>query len=75
MLILAIPEDLDELFQNGRLAPIASLRVFGRIMIVTINTCIMFVIAIRRSEDGRAYRAGKMLNVVFSIQGSNVGAS
>ena len=75
MLILAIAENLDELFQNRCLTAIASLGKFGGVVIVAVNTALVLVIAVRCAEDGRTDGTREMLDVVFSIQCGDVGSS
>lgn len=75
MLILAVPEYLDELLEDGCLATVATLRELGGIVVMTINLAFMFVVAVFGTEDGRAYRTGKMFDVIFPFQRSDVGAS
>ena len=75
MLILSVAEDLDELFQDGRLTAITPLRKLGRIMVVTVDTAFVFVVAVRCAEYSGAYRAGEMLDVVLSVQRGDVRAT
>jgi hypothetical protein len=69
MLILAIPEDLDELLKNRCLAAIASLGKLGGIVEVAVYLAIMLVVTILRPKYCRTHRASEVVNVVFSIQG------
>lgn len=55
MLILSIAEDFDELFENRSVTPMTSLSKLGRIMEVTIDLALVFVIRILGSKDCRAY--------------------
>ena len=41
---------------------------------MTIDVAFVLVVAVRCAEDGRAYAAREVLNVVFSIKRSDVGA-
>ena len=68
VLVHAIPEDLYELFQYGGLAAIALLRKLGRVVVVAVDVAFVLVVAILRAKDGRADAAGKVLNVVFTVQ-------
>jgi len=67
MLVLPIPEYLHELLENRSLASITSLRKLGRVMKVTEDLPVMFVVAVLRAKDCRTHRAGEMVDVVFSI--------
>jgi hypothetical protein len=44
-------------------------------MIVTIYAAFVFVVAVGCAKDGRTYRAGEMLDVVFAVEGCDVGAA
>jgi hypothetical protein len=72
VLVYAIPEDFHELFQDGRLTSIALLRKFRRVVVVAVHAAFMFVVRILGAENGRANRAGKVLNVVLSVQRCDV---
>jgi hypothetical protein len=72
VLVLTITEDLNELLENGGMTSITSLRKLCRIVVMAVDLTIMFIVTILRAKDGRAYRAGKVVNMVFSIQGSDV---
>ena len=74
MLIYSIPEDLDELFQNGGLAPIALLRKLCRIVEVAIDIAFVFVVGVLCAEDGGTDAAGEVLDVVFAVERGDVGA-
>jgi hypothetical protein len=67
MLVLAIPKDLDELFQNRCLTAVTPLGEFGRVVVVTVDASLVLVVAVRGAENSRAYGAGKVLNVVFAV--------
>lgn len=72
VLILTITKNLDKLLENGCLTSVAPLREFGRIMVMTVNVTVVLVVAVLRSKDRWTYRASKVLNVIFSIQCSDV---
>jgi len=55
VLVLAIAVDFDKLFKNRSLATIAPLSKARRVVIVTIDATIMFIIAVLRAENCRAY--------------------
>lgn len=42
---------------------------------MAVDLPFVFIIAVLRTENGRANRAGEMLNVVLSFQGRNVGST
>jgi hypothetical protein len=67
MLVLAVPEYLDELLQDCSLASIASLCELRRVVVMTVYLTFMLVVAILRTEDSWAHRTGEMLDVVFPI--------
>lgn len=50
MLVLAVPEDLDELLQDGCLAAITALRKLGRIVIMAVNIPIVLIVTILGAE-------------------------
>ena len=72
MLILTIPEDLDELFQNGSLAAVTLLGELGRVVVVAVDAAFVFIVRVLCAEDGRTNTASKMFDVVFPIQSSDV---
>lgn len=72
VLILAVAEDLDELFQDSRVTTITPLRELCRVMVMAVYVFLVFVVAILRSEDGWADRTGKMFDVVFAIEGGDI---
>jgi hypothetical protein len=72
MLILAIAEDFNKLFQDCCLASVTSLRKLSGVVIVTIDLAVVLVITILRPEYCRAYRAGEMVDVIFAIEGRDV---
>ena len=72
MLILAVPEDLDKLLKYGGLAAVTSLSKGCRVVIMTIDVAFVLIIAVLCSEDCRAYRACKVLDMVFTLQSCDV---
>jgi hypothetical protein len=44
-------------------------------MVVAVYISFMFVVAVLSTKDSRAYRAGKMFDVVFAVECSNVGTA
>lgn len=74
VLVLAISEDLDKLFQNRSPAAIASLGELGRVVIVAVNLAIVFVVAVLRAKNGWADRAGKVIDMILVIESCDVRA-
>ena len=72
MLILTIAEDFNKLFENSRLTAIAALSELGRVMVMTIYVSLVFVVAVLSTKDGRAYRASKMFDMIFSVERGDV---
>jgi hypothetical protein len=75
MLILTIPEDFNKLFEDSSLTAVAALSEFGRVMVVAVYVSLVFVVTVLSTKDGRAYRAGKMFDVVFAVEGGDVGST
>lgn len=44
-------------------------------MVMAVDVAIMFIVAVLGSKNCRAKRASEMIDVVLSIQGSDVGPS
>ena len=55
MLVLAISENLNELFQNCSVTSIASLCELGRIMVMAVDFALVLVVAVLCSEHSRTY--------------------
>ena len=75
MLVLTVPKDLHKLLQNGHLASVAALCELCRVVVVAINVAVMLIIAVLRSKYCVAQRAGKVVDMVFSVEGGDVRAS
>lgn len=75
MLVLAIAENLDKLFEDGGLAAITSLCELGGVVIVTVDHTIMLIVAILCSERRWAHRASEMFDVIFAFECCDVGSS
>lgn len=75
MLILAISHNLDELLEDRGLTAMALCRKLRGIVVMAVNLAIVLIIRILGAKDRRANAARKMLNVVFPVQGSNVGSA
>lgn len=68
VLVLPIADDLDELFEDSRLAAIAFGSELRRIMVMAIDLAVMLVVGVLRPKDGWAYAASEVFNVVFALQ-------
>jgi hypothetical protein len=44
----------------------------GRVVIVTVDSAIMLIVAVRCTENCWTNRAGEMLDMVFMIQGCDI---
>ena len=55
MLVLAVPEDFHELFEDRSLTAIAPLRELSRVVIVTVNFTLMLIIAILCTKNCWTY--------------------
>jgi len=75
MLVLAVPEDFDKLLEDGCLAAITPLGKLGRIMVVAIDLAIVFVVAVRRAKYCWTHRTGKVVDMVFAVESSDVGCT
>lgn len=67
MLVLAVAEDFDELFEDRRVTAVTPLSESGRIVIVTIYIAFMFVVGVLSTKDCRTDGACEMFNVIFAI--------
>lgn len=72
MLVFPISKYLNKLLQDCRLTACTSLCELSRVVIVTKHLIIMFIVAILGPKDRWTRGAGKMLYMVFSIQGGNI---
>lgn len=72
MLVLAVSEDFDKLFENGRLAAVTALGEFCRIVVMAVYVALVLVVTVLGAKDGGTYGTGKVLDVVFAIQGGYV---
>ena len=75
VLIHSIPEYFDKLLQYRRLASIAFLRELRRVMVVAEDIPFMFIVRVLRAEDGRTDAAGEVFDVIFAVEGGDVGAA
>ena len=72
MLVLAIAEDFDKLFEDGRLAAIAALCEFCRVVVMAVDISLVLVIAVLGAEHSGTHGTRKVLYVVFTVQGGDV---
>lgn len=75
MLVLAVPEDLHELFENRRLTAIAPLRELCRVVIVTVYFALMLIITILCTKNCWTYRTSEMFDVIFPFQSRYIGTT
>ena len=75
VLILPIAVDFHELLEDGGMATIASLSELCGVVEMAIDLRFMLIITVLGSENGRTDGAGKMFNVVFTLQRSDVGSA
>ena len=75
MLVLAIPEDFNELFKDRRLTAITPLGKLGGVMVVTVHAALVLVVTIRCTKYGGTHGTREMLDVVFPVERCDVGAS
>lgn len=67
MLIETVSVDLDELFQDGRATTGALDCEASGIVEMAVDLPLVLVVAVLRSEDRRAHRAGEVLDVKFHV--------
>ena len=67
VLILSIAKNLDKLFENGVVTPMASLCKSSRVVVMAIDVSIMLIVTVLRAEYCRTYRACEVFNVIFPI--------
>jgi len=67
MLVLALPEDLNELLQNSGVAPIATLCELCRIVVVAVHTSIMLVVTVLGTKDSWTHRTCEMIYVILAV--------
>lgn len=75
VLVLSIAIDFNKLLQDGRVATITSFGKLRRVMIMAVHLAIVLVVAVLRPKDGRTDRTRKVLDMVFPVDGGNVGSS
>jgi hypothetical protein len=67
MLIMAIAEDLDELFEDCGVTAITSLCKLSRVVIMTIDIALVLIVRVLSPEHGRADKAGEVFDMVLAI--------
>lgn len=72
VLVHAIPEYLDELFQNGGLTAIALLRELSGVVIMAVDVAFVLIVRILRAEDGRTDTAREVFDMILAIQCGDV---
>lgn len=70
--ILAVAVNLDKLLENGGPASSTLYSIVDRVVIVTVDLAIVFVIRVLGSKDGWADGACKVLNVILVVEGGDV---
>lgn len=75
MLILPIAENFHELLEDGGVTTITSLSELCGVVEMAIDLRFMLVITVLGSENSRTDGAGEMLNVIFTLQRSDVGSA
>ena len=75
VLVFAISENLDELFENCIVAAMASLSESRRVMVMAVYVSVVIIVAILGTEYGWTDGASEMLNVVFTVEGGYVGST
>lgn len=73
--VLAVTINLDKLLQDRRPTSCTLDGVVERIVIVTVDLAIMFVIGVLGTKDCWAYRTCEVLNVIFVVQRRDIGAT
>lgn len=72
MLVLTVAIDLDKLLQDGRVTATAFLGEMSRVVVMTIDLPLVFVVAVGGAKHGRTHGAGEVLDVILSLKGGDV---
>ena len=72
VLVLAVPEDLDELLEDGSMAAAAALGELGGVVVMAVDMAIVFVIAVLGAKHGRAQGASEVVDVILAFEGGDV---
>lgn len=72
MLILAIAENFNKLFENRGVAAITPLSELRGIVVVTIYIALMLIVRVLSTEHSRTNGAREVLDVIFAVQSSNI---
>lgn len=75
MLVLAVAEYLNKLFQDCSLTAVALLRKTGRVVVMTVHFAFVLIVTVLSAEDGGADGTSEVLNVVLAIQGCYIGTA
>lgn len=75
MLVLAISKDLDELFQDRRMAAITSLCKAGRVMVMTVDLSSMLIVTVLGSKNRSTRRTREVIDVILPIQSCDIGTT
>jgi hypothetical protein len=75
VLILAVAEDLNKLFQDRSVTPMTSLCELCRVMVVAVNVSTVLVVAVGRAKHCRAEGAREVVYVILSVQSCDVGTA
>ena len=67
MLILSIAENLHKLLKNSSMTSMTALGKLGRVVKVTVDSSLVFIVGVLSSEHSWAYRAGEMFDMVFAL--------
>jgi hypothetical protein len=67
VLIMAVTEDLDKLFEDCGMTAVTSLGEMSGVVIVTVDVAFVLIIGVLSSEHGRADRAGEVFDVILAI--------
>jgi len=73
MLVLTVAENLDKLFQDSSLTAVTALSELGRVVEMTVDLALMFVIRVLGTKDSRADRTCEVFDMVFAFQCRDVG--
>ena len=75
VLVLAVAEYLNELLQDCRLTTVTALRELSRIVVMTVDLAIVFVVTVLSPEHRWTERTSKVVYVILALQSGDVGPS
>ena len=67
MLVLAVSEYFDKLFENRCLTSTAALRKLGGVMVMTVDFALVFIVTVLGAKDCRTDGTGEMLYMILPI--------